>query len=82
MTPALASSALKVVAIETESKTASTATLRFLDAREDLLLDKRDAEFGVGAQQLRINLVERLRRGPGFWRREVIDAPGSRSADG
>ena len=43
------------------------------DPGEDLLLDKRDAEFGVSAQQLRINLVERLRRRPSFWRGEVIN---------
>ena len=49
MTPALASSALNVVAIETESNTASTATVRSLDPGKNLLFDERNAELGVGA---------------------------------
>ena len=44
-----------------------------LDAREDLLLDQRDAELGVGAQELRVDLVKRLRRRRRFWRGEIID---------
>ena len=44
-----------------------------LDAGEDLLLDQRNAELGVGAQQLGIDLVERLRAGHGFRRREIIE---------
>src|ERR1700677_1138344 len=46
---------------------------RLLNSREDLLLDKRDAEFRVRAQQLRINLVERLRHRSGFWRGAEIN---------
>ena len=44
-----------------------------LDPCEDLLLDERNAELGVSSQQLRVNLVERPRRGPRFWRGEIVD---------
>src|SRR5208282_1169305 len=44
-----------------------------LDPRKDLLLHQRDSEFGVGAQELRIDFVERLRRRRGSWRGEIID---------
>ena len=37
---------------------------RLLDAGEDLLLDQRNAKLRIGAQQLRIDFVERLRRRP------------------
>ena len=50
MTPAFASSALKVVAIETEFEDGVNRHPAVFDAREDLLFDKRDAEFSVGAQ--------------------------------
>ena len=69
----MASSALKVVAIETEVEDGVDRDPRPFHSREDFLLDERDAEFGVSAQQLRINLIERLRRRPGFRRGEVID---------
>ena len=73
MTPALASSALKVVAIETEFENGVDRHPGLLDPRQDLLLDERDAELSVGAQQLRVDLVERPRRRPCFWRGEIVD---------
>ena len=65
MTPAFASSALKVVAIETESKTASTATwvlsspARVSCSASGMLSRRRCATA-------RVDLVERLWRGPVF----------------
>jgi hypothetical protein len=73
MTPASASFSLKVVATETLSNTASTAT------PASILLLQRDAELLVGLQQLRVDLVEALRlllaSAPSSRR-----SPGSRSA--
>ena len=46
---------------------------RPLDPGKDLLLHKRDAELSVGAQELRIDFVERPRRRRGFRRGEIID---------
>ena len=75
-TPALASSALKVVATETESNTASTAmrpeplppspstarvSVALLNAEQRFALAQRNAELLVGAQNFRVDLVERLR---------------------
>ena len=65
MTPAFASSSLKVVTTETLSNTASTATRSprlFATTGKDLLLAQRNAELLVGAQDFRIDLVERLQR--------------------
>ena len=66
ITPAFFSSSLKVVATETESNTASTATAALAfgthDAGQDLLLAQRNAELLVGLEDFRIDLVERLRR--------------------
>ena len=73
MTPALASSALKVVAIETEFEHGVDRHPWLLNSGQNLLLDQRDAELRVSPQQLRIDLVERLWRGPRFWRREIVD---------
>ena len=65
MTPAASSSLRKVVATETLSNTASTATRRLRRSPpstpgEHLLLLDRDAELLVDAQDLGIDLVERL----------------------
>ncbi len=74
ITPAFFSSSLKVVATETESNTASTATrLRRLDAGQDFLLAQRDAELLVGLQDLGIDLVEGLRRRVHLRRGVVVD---------
>ena len=66
MTPAFFSSSLKVVATETESNTASTATRRSPsrthDAGEDFLLAQRNAELLVGLEDFRIDFVERRQR--------------------
>jgi hypothetical protein len=67
ITPALLSSSWKVVATETESNTASTATRERVPssrshAGEDLLLAQRNAELLVGLEDFRIDLVERLQR--------------------
>jgi hypothetical protein len=52
---------LKVVTTETLSNTASTAYFgRALDARQHLLLAQRDAQLGVGGQDLGVDLVEGL----------------------
>ncbi len=65
MTPAFASSSLKVVTTETLSNTASTATrLLRRDACENLLLAERNAELLVGLEELGIDLVERLSARP------------------
>ena len=66
ITPAFFSSSLKVVATETEfeHRVDRDAALAFrtLDAGQHLLLAQRNAELLVGLQNLRIDLVERLRR--------------------
>ena len=67
ITPAFFSSAWKVVATETESNTASTATAPLaLAARttpaSSLLLAQRNAELLVGREDFRIDLVERGQR--------------------
>ena len=59
MMPISASFSLKVVATETLSNTASTATRP--DASQHRLLVQRDAELLVGLEQLGIDLVEALR---------------------
>ena len=56
MTPAFASVSLKVVATETLSKTASTATPASISR-----FAQRDAELLVGLEELRIDLGEALR---------------------
>jgi hypothetical protein len=67
ITPALASSSLKVVTTDTESNTASTATLRsFAHAGQDFLFGERNAELLIGAQQFRIDIVDRLRPSVAF----------------
>src|SRR5207237_8659084 len=48
-------------------------TLRTLDTREHLLLAQRNAELFVGPEDLRINLVKRLRAVLLFRRRVVIE---------
>ena len=66
MTPAASSSLRKVVATDTLSNTASTATRRFgvpsayviLDPRQHLLLAHRNAQLFVDTQDLGIDLVE------------------------
>ncbi len=97
-TPALASSALNVVATETESNTASTATRPSccrccprrppclqaraspfgsvfwpLNAEQRFALAQRNAELFVGAQNFRIDLVERFRAVLLLRRRIVIE---------
>ena len=73
ITPAFFSSSWKVVATETESNTASTATrergalalavaIGFDDAGQHLLLTQRNAELLVGLEDFRIDLVERGQR--------------------
>ena len=58
---------MKVVATETESNTASTATRERVpsvahDAGQHLLLAQRNAELLVGLEDFRIDLVERRQR--------------------
>ena len=69
MMPFSASFFLKVVATETLSNTASTATEGLsphLDAGQHRLLLQRDAQLLVSPQQLGIDLVQALRLGAAF----------------
>ena len=63
MTPALASSSLKVVTTETlvEHGIDGDARAALFDAGKHLLLLQRNAELGIGLEQLRIDLGEALR---------------------
>ena len=77
-TPALASSSWKVVATETESNTASTATRERVPSplsmpSSALALADRNAELLVGLENLGIDLVERLRPVVLLGRRVVIE---------
>ena len=83
ITPAFFSSSLKVVATETESNTASTATRPdanspaavavLADAGENLLLLQRNAEPRIGLQDLRIDLVEAGQSGVALRRGVVVE---------
>ena len=77
ITPACLSSALKVVATETESNTASTAIRELAvlahHALQHLLFAQRNAELLVSLEDLGIDFVERLRRHLGFRRGVVIE---------
>ena len=46
---------------------------RALDAGQNFLLDKRNAELGVGLQKFGIDFVERLRRRARLRRGEIIE---------
>ena len=81
ITPALASSALKVVATETEvehrvdrdAPSARRPRRSHADAEQHLLLAQRNAELLVGREDFRIDLVERLRPGLLLRRGVVIE---------
>ena len=81
MTPAFASSSLKVVTTETRVEHRVDGDRGApCDAGQDLALLQRDAELLVGLEQLRIDLVEALRARAAPSARSSSRCPGSRSS--